>query len=253
MGILRRIVSGPALLGQGLLLCLRKPRLLLLGIAPALVTGVLFLAGLITLFVFVDDLAALLTGFADGWPSVARTAIRLVVAFALAGLAVVLGVVAFTAITLAIGAPFYERISAMVEEHLGGAPAGAELPLLTQISRGLGDAVRMLGLSVLFGVFLFGIGFVPVAGQVLAPVLAALVAGWFLALELSAVPFERRGLRLAGRRQALRRDRLAALGFGISVFVCFLVPFGAILLMPAAVAGGTLLARRALPPAGEVR
>jgi CysZ protein len=100
---------------------------------------------------------------------------------------------------------------------------------------------------------LFGIGFVPVAGQVLAPVLAALVAGWFLALELSAVPFERRGLRLAGRRQALRRDRLAALGFGISVFVCFLVPFGAILLMPAAVAGGTLLARRVLPPAGEVR
>jgi CysZ protein len=37
-----------------------------------------------------------------------------------------------------------------------------------------------------------------------------------------------------------------ALGFGVAVFGCFLIPFGAVLLMPAAVAGGTLLARHAL-------
>jgi CysZ protein len=36
-----------------------------------------------------------------------------------------------------------------------------------------------------------------------------------------------------------------ALGFGVSVFVCFLVPLGAVLVMPAAVAGATLLTRHA--------
>jgi CysZ protein len=33
------------------------------------------------------------------------------------------------------------------------------------------------------------------------------------------------------------------MGFGVAVFVCFLIPFGAVLVMPAAVAGATLLTR----------
>jgi CysZ protein len=37
-----------------------------------------------------------------------------------------------------------------------------------------------------------------------------------------------------------------ALGFGVAVFCCFLIPLGAVFVMPAAVAGGTLLARRVL-------
>ena len=37
-----------------------------------------------------------------------------------------------------------------------------------------------------------------------------------------------------------------ALGFGVAVFLCFLIPLGAILVMPAAVAGATLLSREAL-------
>jgi CysZ protein len=47
----------------------------------------------------------------------------------------------------------------------------------------------------------------------------------------------------------LRAHRPEALGFGTAVFLCFLVPGGAVLLMPAAVAGGTLLARHVLAEA----
>jgi CysZ protein len=35
-------------------------------------------------------------------------------------------------------------------------------------------------------------------------------------------------------------------GFGACVFLVFLIPLGAVFIMPAAVAGGTLLAREAL-------
>jgi CysZ protein len=41
----------------------------------------------------------------------------------------------------------------------------------------------------------------------------------------------------------LRQHGWLSLGFGVSVFLCFLIPFGAVLVMPAAVAGGTLLTR----------
>jgi CysZ protein len=44
----------------------------------------------------------------------------------------------------------------------------------------------------------------------------------------------------------LRANRPLTLGFGVAVFLCFLIPLGAILLMPAAIAGATLLSRRAL-------
>jgi CysZ protein len=46
----------------------------------------------------------------------------------------------------------------------------------------------------------------------------------------------------------LRANRPLAVGFGAAVFVCFLVPLGAIVTMPAAVAGGALLSRRVLGP-----
>jgi CysZ protein len=39
-----------------------------------------------------------------------------------------------------------------------------------------------------------------------------------------------------------------ALGFGAATFVSFLIPLGAIVVMPAAVAGATLLSRRILQP-----
>ena len=44
----------------------------------------------------------------------------------------------------------------------------------------------------------------------------------------------------------LGRHRALGLGFGSAVFACFLIPLGAVLVMPAAIAGATLLARRSL-------
>ena len=81
-------------------------------------------------------------------------------------------------------------------------------------------------------------------GAVTTPVLGATLGGWVLALELTGVPFERRGLRYRDRKRMLKRRRPMAIGFGAATFVCFLIPLGAVLVMPAAVAGATLLSRR---------
>lgn len=219
---------------------------MLLGILPALISGAIFLTGFVALLYGADDLARLVTPFADDWSKNARDLVRLVAGLALVGVGVLLGVLTFTAVTLLIGDPFYEKISERVEDGCGGASDTVEVPFWRSMRRSIADSLRLIAFSVLIGVPLFAAGFIPVVGQTVVPVVGALVGGWVLALELVNAAFARRGLRLPDRRRALRGDRPTALGFGVAVFCCFLIPLGAVLIMPAAVAGGTLLARRSL-------
>jgi CysZ protein len=246
-GAVRQFASGVGLLGRGLSLCLRSPKLLGLGILPALIAGVLYAAALVTLVLFVDDLAGVVTWFADDWPAGWRNTVRVGAGLALVGVGGLLSVLTFTAVTLLIGDPFYERISELVESRFGGVPGGAvETVWWRSLGRSLVDSVRLIAIGLLLGIPLLFIGFIPVAGQILGTVLGGAVGGWVLALELTGVPFQRRGQRLRHRREALGRHRAMALGFGAAVFAGFLIPLGAVLLMPAAVAGAALLARKAL-------
>jgi CysZ protein len=240
-GAVREFVTGAGLLGRGLGMLARRPRLLGLGLLPALISGVLYTAALITLIAFVPELTRSLTWFAKDWAGW-QDLLRILAGLALLGAAALLGVLTFTAVTLLIGDPFYERISSLVEAQYGGVRGAAEVVWW----RSLADSLRLIALSILFGVPLFALGFVPVIGQTVAPVLGAAVGGWLLAVELTGVPFQRRGQRLRDRRRVLRAHRPLVLGFGVAVFLSFLIPLGAILLMPAAVAGAALLARRAL-------
>ncbi|HZN20562.1 MAG TPA: EI24 domain-containing protein [Micromonosporaceae bacterium] len=237
---------GVGLLARGIGGYARSPRLLALGLVPALISAVIFSAAFGVLLYFVSDIVGWLTGFVDGWPEGLRDVVELGATLAVLGLGGLLTVLTFTAVTLLVGDPFYEKISERVERRYGGAPGAVDLPWHSSWRRSAADSVRLLLTSLAFGVPLFLCGFIPVVGQTVVPVAGALVGGWFLALELVGVAFARRGLRLADRRAALRRHRPMALGFGVAVFACFLIPLGAVLVMPAAVAGGTLLARRVL-------
>lgn len=238
--------GGVGLLFRGLRMYARSPRLLLLGLIPAVLTMLLFAAALGTLIYFLGDLSALVTWFADDWSAGWRRAVRFAAGAGLVGVGLLIWVVSFTAVTLLVGEPFYEAIAERVEESYGGVPDAVDVPWWRELRRSLGDAGRMLAISIMVGVPLFLAGFLPVVGQTVVPVIGGAVGGWFLAVELAGVAFNRRGLRLKDRRAALARHRPMAVGFGAAVLVAFLIPLGAVLLMPAAVAGATLLARRSL-------
>jgi CysZ protein len=245
--VIRDLTIGAGLLVRGLGICLRHPRLFSLGMLPALIAGLFYAAALTTLIIFVDDLAGAVTWFADDWSSAWRDTIRILAGLALLGVAGLISVLTFTAVTLLIGDPFYERISELVESRFGGVPGGAvETVWWRSLGRSLVDSIRLITIGLLLGIPLLFVGFIPVAGQILGIVLGGAVGGWVLALELTGVPFQRRGQRLRHRREVLGRHRAMALGFGAAVFVSFLIPLGAVLLMPAAVAGAALLARKAL-------
>lgn len=235
--------TGIGLLGKGLGMYARSPGLLLLGILPAFIAFVVLVAAFGVVWYFLGTEAGWVTWFANDWPSTERDVVR-----ALAEAAIIIGFVfaallSYTALALAIGDPFYERISQRIEDRYGPTAAGTNLPWWREFLRSVGEGIRLLVFSALVAVVVFLIGLIPVAGQVAAPVVGALVGGWALVVELTGIPFARRGVRLRERRRTLRRYRWLALGFGVSVFLCFFIPFGAVLVMPAAIAGATLLTR----------
>ncbi|MBT8226056.1 MAG: EI24 domain-containing protein [Dactylosporangium sp.] len=245
-GVLRDLLDGVTLLLRGFGRYWRSPRLVVLGTIPALLALVLVLAALGALFCFLSDLTVLVTWFAEDWSAAARATARAIAGVALVGVALLLTAVTYTALTLVIGDPFYEVISKRIEEGVGGAPPELDVPWYVTLRWNLVDSLRLLALSVSISVPLFFAGFLPLLGQTVVPALGAVVGGWLLAVELTGVPFNRRGLRLADRRRLLRANRALAIGFGVPVFLLLLIPLAGVIAVPGAVAGSTLLTRRLL-------
>jgi CysZ protein len=240
----RDFFTGVSFMLRGVGMYARSPGIMLLGLLPALISGALLIGSFVALAYYVDDLATLITPYAGNWNAEVARLVRALVSIAIVSAWVLLSVLLYAAITLLIGQPFYEAISKNVEDKLGGVPDEVNVSFWKTLPRNIADNVRLMVFGVFVGILLFGLGLIPAFGQTVVPVLAVLFAGWILTVELTGVPFERRGLRLRDRRRMLRGRRSMALGFGATTFICFLIPLGAVLLMPAAVAGATLLSRR---------
>ncbi|WP_026127529.1 EI24 domain-containing protein [Nocardiopsis lucentensis] len=250
---LREILGGAGALARGFGMMVRSPRLFLLGALPPLFTSLVFLALFVTLLVNVGDLAAWATPFSEGWDPTWRNTLRVAVSVAMAIGAVLVMVVTFTTVTLTLGAPVYDKIGELVEERLGNPPEGSDEPLMASIVRAIRQSLGIILMSLLVTLVVFGIGFIPLVGQVVGAVLAAVLGGWLLAIELLAGAFDRRNMLLVrDRRRYMGTRRLRVLGYAVPTYFLLAIPFVAIAVFPAAAAGGTILARE-LFEAGERR
>ncbi|WP_340562451.1 EI24 domain-containing protein [Streptomyces sp. GSL17-111] len=240
------LATGARCLGKGQGWVARNGRWYGFGLIPAAIALVLYLAALVALGVYAGDIAQWATPFADDWGAAWRTALRVSVGVILFAGGLLLAVLTFTAVTLLIGDPFYEKLSEKVEEDEGGCPAGSDRPLWRELWISACDSLYVLMWALVFAIPLFLLGFVPFVGQTVVPVVGLCVSGFFLTVELSSVAMQRRGLPVRERMRVLRRRKALVLGFGVPLAAAFLVPFVAVFLMPGAVAGATLLARDVL-------
>jgi len=216
---------------------------MLLGMLPAVIVFVALSLLVLLVVGLAPGIATWLTPLPSAWTDAARALVRMVVALALVVGCVALAVVLFTALTLAIGAPIYERISRAVEDGHGGISHQADRRVAAQLLDGLSNAVRMVVTAVALGIAVAVVGLIPVVGTAAAAVVAAIGGARIVAVELVGTPCDARGLTLGERRLLLRGNRWRVLGFGLSCYLVFLIPGGAIILTPAAVAGATLLTR----------
>ncbi|MBX3099882.1 MAG: EI24 domain-containing protein [Salinibacterium sp.] len=218
---------------------------MVLGLIPAVIVAAALTIGLVILAINVEWVASAVTPFADNWDRIWRDIARVAIAIAFVVAAILLVSFTFTTITLIVGQPFYELVWRHAESRFGLVPAKAP-GFWKATGLGLINGLRMLIPTILIGIVLFALGLVPIVGVILAAILGAFVGGWLLALELTGLAFDARGLTFAQRRAALRARRPLALGFGAAAYLLFLVPLGAVFVMPAAVAGSVLLTRRTL-------
>ncbi len=241
-----RFFSGVGMLLRGFGFWRRRPGAMALGLIPAAIVFLLIVAGLAALAVNLAGIADWLTPFADGWVDPWPFVVQVLAGAIVFGGAVVFAAVTFTAITLAVGDPFYERIWRAVELDLGGTVPEQG----TGFWRTVRDGLALIGLALVTSIGVGLVGFIPVVGAIVAPVLGIVLSGRLLALELTSRPFEARGIAARDRRVFLRGHRAQLFGFGVATQLCFMVPLGAVIAMPAAVAGSTMLARAALDAAG---
>ena len=238
-------VAGVALLGRGFAYWRRLPKAMVLGLIPAAIASLLLFAAIVALGLSLPALTDWVTPFADGWPSFWAGVLRVAVGTAMLGAAIVLAAVSFTALTLVIGDPFYERIWRAVESDLGTPDLEDRTGFWRAARDGLALFVRGIGCAILAALC----GLVPVVGGVLGFVAAVGMSGWLLADELTTRALAARGIQAVERRALRRHHRARVLGFGVATQLCFLVPLGAVATMPAAVAGATVLGRELLADA----
>jgi len=240
------LVTGAGLLVRGLGLIVRRPRLFLLGAIPPAISSTIFIGVLVVLFAQMDSLVRVMTPFADTWDPRTASVVRVFIGLTLAGGVILLMVISFTALTLAIGSPLYDKISEFVEREFGEV-AELDEPVSRGVLRNVRQSLGLIGITALVAPMLFAAGSVPVIGQTVVPVTSAVYGGWLLGIELLGSAFERRGLlRLSDRRAAMGRNRFRVLGFAIPTFLLLAIPFAGVVVFPVATAGGTLLARQLL-------
>lgn len=242
----REFFFGVSFLFRGFRIWITAPRLMLLGMIPAAIVGIIAIVLIVMLVSNIQSVATFVTPFAAEWGEIAQAATHLAAGIAILLSSILLIVNTYTTVTLMVGDAFYRKIAAHVDA-IGGAPPLQPSPgFWRDLRRGIIEGIRVLLPTVGLAILVFGLGFIPVAGSIIAATAGALLGGWLLVVELSNIPFESRGVHLTARKRALRSTRARALGLGAASYLVFLIPFGAVVAMPAALAGATLLARSVL-------
>lgn len=238
MSAVREFFAGVGTLARGFGFWRVRPGLMWLGLVPAVIVGAVIVAAVVVLVVFLEPLTLALTWFAADWGSW-RDILRV-----LLGVALVIGVLflaarTFTAVTLLVGAPFYDRIQQAADDAQGEVAEATPPAFWASVGATLVLILQSIGVSVIVVL----IGLVPAVGSALAAVAGFALTAWGLSRELTFTPLVRRGLDRVQRSRVRGARRARTFGFGLAVQLCFLVPLGAVVVMPAAVAGSAFLAR----------
>ncbi len=148
----------------------------------------------------------------------------------------------FSVVANILAAPFNGILAEMVENKLSGSPP-AEMPwsqLVKDSPRMIVNELRKLGYLLRWAIPLLLLSWIP-GLNLLAPALWLLFTSWTLALDYHDYPMGNHQLDFRQQRDTLRQHRGLALGFGGATMLATMIPILNFLVIPAAVAGATVL------------
>lgn len=149
----------------------------------------------------------------------------------------------FTVLANLIAAPFNGFLADAVEQRSAGAAStGLHVTpsIWREVPRAFVNELRKLGYYCVWALPL-GLLFVVPLVQLAAPFAWGLFVAWMLALEYGDYPMANHGIGFVEVRQRMRRHTALSLGFGGAVMAAMLIPVLNLIVMPAAVAGATLM------------
>ena len=149
----------------------------------------------------------------------------------------------FTVMANFVSAPFNGVLSEAVEEHITGVSKSDDTPwhhAITQAGPALKEEFRKLSYSITRSLPFFVLFFIP-GINFIAPALWMLFGAWMLAVQYADYPFSNQGIDFKTLRTQLKEKRLLVFGFGGAVMVCTMIPIINLFIIPAAVAGATVM------------
>ncbi|MCZ6709699.1 MAG: sulfate transporter CysZ [Gammaproteobacteria bacterium] len=217
---------------------------------PVLIAVVVITIGLSLTLGYLKEFSSYLVALLPEWLDF----LDVVLTPLLYALGLLIGAWLLSLLAVVIASPFLGDLSIQVERlryadapaNTGGVWRGAASSLRRE--------ARKLGyhLPRLVGVFL--ITLIPVINA-LSPVVWFGFGAWTMAVQFADYPAENRGLPFIQTLEHLRRNRVTALGFGACVTLALAIPLLNIMVIPVAVAGGTILwrSKQRVAPQSQVR
>lgn len=164
----------------------------------------------------------------------------------------------FSLIGNLLAAPFNGLLAEAVECTITGQPipGGGVKKMLLDLGRTIVSELRKLAYIVLRGIPVLVLFLIP-GLNLAAPFIWILFGAWMLAISYVDYPMGNHGLGFPEQRRQLRKHRYLALGFGGAAMGALAIPLVNFLVIPAAVAGATILwverLERAGTPPGDAR
>lgn len=150
---------------------------------------------------------------------------------------------AFTTLANFVAAPFNALLAEKVELQLTGEPLGdtSIMAVLKDVPRMLKREWQKMMYSLPRLIALFLLGFLPLVGQTVVPILAFAFGAWLIAIQYCDYPFDNHKIQFQRMRNALYQQRTMNFTFGALVSIFTMLPFINLVVMPVAVCGATAM------------
>lgn len=202
--------------------------------------NILLLSGLFWLFIKqVSGWIDFMMSFVPDWLSF----LSVILLICSIGMVLLLFYFVFNTLSNFIAAPFNGLLAEKVEKMLTGEEINDDnlWDVMKDVPRMLKREWQKLWYSLPKIIALFLLGFIPLVGQTIVPVLAFLFTCWMMAIQYCDYPFDNHKVSFAVMKSALGQQRTQNLTFGALVSGCAMVPFVNFLVMPVAVCAATVM------------